>query len=123
MSKSIWVNADWLAKQPPELVGRLEVDLIWGSEVYRFAYASTNPATSWVNTIRSASAGCVLSCKKTAFFSITICNLLRHHFQLSPGEARIILDQLQKVTRQWHHYANEIGIHRQEQQLIASAIM
>ena len=45
------------------------------------------------------------------------------YFQLSPSEARQILDQLQKVTRQWHHYANEIGIHRQEQQLIATAIM
>ncbi|MEH6640176.1 hypothetical protein [Vreelandella glaciei] len=39
MSKPIWVFADWLATQPPELIGRLEVDLVRGSEVYRFAYA------------------------------------------------------------------------------------
>lgn len=45
------------------------------------------------------------------------------YFQLSPSEARLIIDQLQKITRQWQQYANEIGIHRQEQQLIASAIM
>lgn len=41
MSKSIWVYADWLATQSPKLVGRLEVDLVRGSEVYRFAYATT----------------------------------------------------------------------------------
>ena len=45
------------------------------------------------------------------------------YFQLSSIEARHILEQLQKVTRHWYRYANEIGIHRQEQQLIASAIM
>tara|TARA_R110002049_G_scaffold112951_1_gene262846 strand:- start:995 stop:2233 length:1239 start_codon:yes stop_codon:yes gene_type:complete len=45
------------------------------------------------------------------------------YFQLSPSKARLIIDQLQKITHQWQQYANEIGIHRQEQQLIASAIM
>lgn len=45
------------------------------------------------------------------------------YFQLSPSKARLILDQLQKVTRQWQYYADEIGIHRQEQQLIGSAII
>lgn len=46
MSKSIWVYADWLATQPPELVGRLEVDLVRGSEVYRFAYAK-----AWLDSL------------------------------------------------------------------------
>lgn len=32
MSKSVWVYADWLATQPPEPVGRLEVGSVRGSE-------------------------------------------------------------------------------------------
>jgi len=40
MSRSIWVYAHWHPLPEPLLVGRLEVDLVRGAEVYRFAYAS-----------------------------------------------------------------------------------
>ncbi|WP_257284776.1 hypothetical protein [Endozoicomonas sp. SESOKO1] len=39
MSKSVWVYAHWHSMEQPERVGILEVDLVRGVEVYRFAYA------------------------------------------------------------------------------------
>jgi len=40
MSQSVWVYADWHPMSAPMLVGRLEVDLVRGAEVYYFAYES-----------------------------------------------------------------------------------
>ncbi|MEJ2669627.1 MAG: hypothetical protein P8077_05015 [Gammaproteobacteria bacterium] len=40
MSRSIWVYAHWGVQQEPAHVGKLEVDLVRGAEVYRFAYTS-----------------------------------------------------------------------------------
>ena len=40
MSRSIWVYANWGDQQEPVLMGNLEVDLVRGAEVYRFAYTS-----------------------------------------------------------------------------------
>jgi len=45
MSQSVWVYADWHPMSAPMLVGRLEVDLVRGAEVYRFAYAN-----SWLDS-------------------------------------------------------------------------
>ncbi len=39
MSRSIWVYADWLPMSETRLVGRLDVDVVRGAEVYRFTYA------------------------------------------------------------------------------------
>ena len=40
MSHTIWVYADWGASSNPRFVGTLEVDIVRGSEVYRFSYGS-----------------------------------------------------------------------------------
>ncbi len=45
MSKSVWVYAHWHSMEQPELVGILEVDLVRGAEVYRFAYVE-----SWLSS-------------------------------------------------------------------------
>ena len=45
MSKSIWVYADWGSMSKPLQVGKLEVDLVRGAEVYRFAYNN-----SWLDS-------------------------------------------------------------------------
>ena len=46
MSKSIWVYADWDSMPEPLQVGMLEVDLVRGAEVYRFAYTD-----SWLDSL------------------------------------------------------------------------
>lgn len=40
------------------------------------------------------------------------------YFQLSATEAKQILSELQSVVSHWQDYANEIGINRQEQQIL-----
>ncbi|WP_257295161.1 hypothetical protein [Endozoicomonas sp. YOMI1] len=40
------------------------------------------------------------------------------YFQLSATQSKEILTELRSVTDNWQQYANEIGINRQEQQLL-----
>ena len=42
------------------------------------------------------------------------------YFQLSPEQAQQILTELKKVMCHWRDYAKQIGINRQEQQLLES---
>lgn len=53
MSKSVWVYAHWHSMEQPELVGILEVDLVWGAEVAPYFQLSATQSKEILTELRS----------------------------------------------------------------------